>query len=505
MISGIISYINTRLETLGYFTKLHTLCEIVTKKSDDGESSFPAEYCTNGEYKSIDIDFHKGILYHRLASNITQDELEEKLGGCDQELQRTFPMRLVFVAPKNALNQNDNFIDLKILDNIRASITAANVKSIATALKLSNVEIRANEWTYNRDEILSDEYSEIEIDVPFDSILGRIDYDIILTGAASCFEYWDCDGDTTEISFCSPVKIYNSGGDVVATIDSGGFYTLAPPSACDAASISNSDSSYNATVASGGALIIPDETIANSDASFSVTKPSKKDYVLPNISVTDTDGVVNPNYPSAKNYACTQISVLSCTQLNAGLSKSQINAINKRIPFRTGQSVSYLTGDDFYYNLGFGTNFTTLPCNNTFGNTNRFTDSVGGQVYGAGNGSLPNYVIDHGTGLGWSLVGATTKDWATSLSEAESKSENGFTDWRLPNISELMSICNYSLASANILNYAPFSISGSGFWTSTTFAAVTTFAFYQDDGRLLYSLKTVSASRRWIACRTHYT
>ena len=48
---------------------------------------------------------------------------------------------------------------------------------------------------------------------------------------------------------------------------------------------------------------------------------------------------------------------------------------------KTGQTTSYRTGDDGDLEAGRNVDFTTLAENNPFGNTNRFTDELGGQTY----------------------------------------------------------------------------------------------------------------------------
>jgi hypothetical protein len=48
---------------------------------------------------------------------------------------------------------------------------------------------------------------------------------------------------------------------------------------------------------------------------------------------------------------------------------------------KTGQTTSYRTGDDGNIQAGRATSFSVLAENNPFGNTNRFTDELGGQTY----------------------------------------------------------------------------------------------------------------------------
>ena len=134
---------------------------------------------------------------------------------------------------------------------------------------------------------------------------------------------------------------------------------------------------------------------------------------------------------------------------------------------KTGQTTSYRTGDDGDIEAGRATSFTVLASNNPFGNTNRFTDELGGSTY-TNNIRIDWSTYDGSTVLGYYQLSTSLLytwnqaiDWAVALSTA------GFTSgWRIPNINELMNIMNWGL-SAN-LNYAPFSLATLSHWTSTT-------------------------------------
>jgi len=145
---------------------------------------------------------------------------------------------------------------------------------------------------------------------------------------------------------------------------------------------------------------------------------------------------------------------------------------NSANPYKTGQTTSYATGDDGDLERGRGSDFTTLEFNNPFGNTNRFTDTLGGQTYGNDiviDWSTTNYIAE--TVLGWYRLPTNSNvQWANAITAAEAATYSGYTDWHLPNYRELVSITNMEVGSG--LNYSPFSISGSncnnGLWTSTT-------------------------------------
>lgn len=191
-------------------------------------------------------------------------------------------------------------------------------------------------------------------------------------------------------------------------------------------------------------------------------------------------------------------------------------------PMPTGQTTSYATGDDAYYwtNLWqplFAStivgmrpqlaSFTTLISNNSFGNTNRFTDSVGGQTYSN------NYLIDHYTGLGWYILVQSAANWANSIAAAEAFSTL-FSDWFVPNQNQQASIANFSLSDP--LNFAPFNLASTSIkplWASTTSPAKTTFAncfFYAytvasdefSGGR--WGRGKTDATVEYLLCRKHF-
>jgi hypothetical protein len=123
---------------------------------------------------------------------------------------------------------------------------------------------------------------------------------------------------------------------------------------------------------------------------------------------------------------------------------------------KTGQTTSYRTGDDGDIEAGRATSFTVLSGNNPFGNTNRFTDELGGQTY------TNNIAIDWSTYNGVNVLGykrtatdTTSGGWNNAVDTCLAISIGTFTSgWRLANINEWNSIINRELASP--LGYAPF-------------------------------------------------
>jgi len=226
---------------------------------------------------------------------------------------------------------------------------------------------------------------------------------------------------------------------------------------CADARVKNSNGSYDTIVGSGGFLALPDITVTDSDGS-TFTAPA----------VTDV--------------TCTP----AVAPIGALLTK-------------TGQTTSFRTGDDGDLEAGRATSFTVLSGNNPFGNTNRFTDELGRQTYA--NRIAIDWSTFNGTNvLGYYYtIGASDVTWNAAIDAAAALSVGGFTSgWRLPNIHEMLSICNYQLT--QLLNYSPFNVTNT-LWLSTTYAASTTLAYTLSGSWINLSGKS-GAAGRWMAIRT---
>jgi hypothetical protein len=172
---------------------------------------------------------------------------------------------------------------------------------------------------------------------------------------------------------------------------------------------------------------------------------------------------------------------------------------------RTGQTTSYRTGDDADTRAeGRAVDFFTLASNNPFGNTDRFTDELGGSTY------ANDIVIDWSTFDGTTVLGWRRTDngvnitWNNAIDGALAVSIGSFTTgWRLPNWLELNSLADHETSA---LRHGPFSgLSLNFFWSATTHRLQSTSnALTLRSNTLLpgSTSKTTSTGMRYIPCRT---
>jgi len=175
---------------------------------------------------------------------------------------------------------------------------------------------------------------------------------------------------------------------------------------------------------------------------------------------------------------------------------------------KTNQTISYRTGDDGDLQKGREVDFYTLSSNNPFGNTNRFTDELGGSTY------ANDIVIDwstydniEGTVLGYRRTSNSSNvNWETAIDQCLLVSIGKFTSgWRLPNRAEIFNIVVHEGGTFNYpLNYPPFNISlATIFWSGTTYASNSSQAFtLTNNASATLSGGIKTGNGRYFPCRT---
>lgn len=150
----------------------------------------------------------------------------------------------------------------------------------------------------------------------------------------------------------------------------------------------------------------------------------------------------------------------------------------------------------------------TLAYDNEFGNTNQFTNSLGGSVYDGSDGSLIGYSIDHITGYGWYDGGLSSTDWYDDLADAlgtdfgGSNATLGFTDWFMGSSQQLETLLELGVWVA--FASAP-TISGN-YVTSTTYPLNSdrVYTIFNSPSFTTEVKTAINATRRIGYCRKHF-
>lgn len=263
--------------------------------------------------------------------------------------------------------------------------------------------------------------------------------------------------------------------------------------------ITNSVGTLKYTKDAGDTQAIPKYTVYKSNGvTVYTTNEFDVNTTLANVAITDAIGG-NTTKEAGESYTCASMNTATCAQLNSTLTDAQRQLIIRVNSTKTGQTTSFRTGDDGDLELGRYASFSTLNCNNPFGNTNRFTDTAGGQTY------ANDIVLDWSTMKMWYRVVFTGKTWNNAIDEPQVSAQGGFSGWMLPNVNQMVVILNWS-SSGGLLNYSPFNVaigtSTTRIWTSTTVAATTTAAYTVSETFLIASTTKTTGTGRYIMCRT---
>ena len=144
---------------------------------------------------------------------------------------------------------------------------------------------------------------------------------------------------------------------------------------------------------------------------------------------------------------------------------------------KTGQTISYTTGDDGYYQAGVNHSYT--------------------------RDDYKEIVSDNITKLQWqdnSDASSITKTWADANTYCENLSLGGFTDWKLPSISELQTIVDDGKYYPSV-NSIFKNISSGYYWSSTANAYYSDYAwvvYFHNGGYTSYYYKYYSGYVRCV-------
>ena len=404
---------------------------------------------------------------------------------------------------------------------IMAALNFENVKEYRTTLNASGIWCEAGRGNQNSDEIFREEYGEDR---------GITDTLLAFEVAMTIQSDVDCSLDTCNdiANFCpslQQVLADNDPADIEAALEANNQLDAVCGEGCDLNTLV--DESTDAQVATAIELAGKEVTILDNLFALSGVTPAdiysaaaaegQIDGIVPLLSDDELDNLITAqlNYVTSI-LTSVQIQLLSDGQLD-NLTQAQLNGLVPNMGatqwalLSSGQKaaiISILTGcevstslpqaqkNDVNYrsSLPFS---SILSCNNIFGNTNRFTDELGGQTY------TNNIVIDHLLNLYVYRLPQTSATHANAIINAAALNVGGVSGWRLPTAKEIMQLWQDTFG--NKLNYAPINYSASAnHWTATDGATSAQAQTYNPNAPSL-STTSKAGSNIYLAVKTYLT
>ncbi len=197
-----------------------------------------------------------------------------------------------------------------------------------------------------------------------------------------------------------------------------------------------------------GSLVITPAPTPNQTLSATTTVVKAGVYAATNLAQVDTDLIAGNIVTNI-----TIFGIVGVANTNGGGGSAFPAPVQK-----SAQTTSYATGDDGDLEKGVA-----------FPNP-RFTVQAN-----------TNCVLDNLTGLIWARNANQfgQVNWATALSDCNDLDYGGKTDWRLPNLKELLSLIDCANSGPALPSDNPFAgVQSVNYWSSTSYADYTDFAWY---------------------------
>ena len=190
---------NDRIDALDIFEVIHPLCHQVQRNAIDEETKqvtdtievFPALYVSNGEFDNVLWDSQKSVCYLRRNGVVNIEENEEYEVGCEKGIIRTFPIKIVGLI--YGCDTDDSYRDEKQVENIIHAIQYKDNKALDIALDLESIRVKIINYNVNRYEVVANEFQNVELTVPFESIIFELNIEIIIESETDCWESFDCE------------------------------------------------------------------------------------------------------------------------------------------------------------------------------------------------------------------------------------------------------------------------------------------------------------------------
>jgi len=268
MLNHIITYLNTRLATTGYFT---TMFEFVELKPQKDKPVAPMAYCNNEWIDVSNFDKANGTSYIRLRSAISITEKNNTHVSGETLLNISYPLRVVGVVKNSHLLDNNSFRSINLAQDIAMAMTNTGAIQLNTSLKSRSVDILVSSLNVDAVSVMREEMPAVS--ERYEYTIVAVDINVNVEISQDCYE--DTCGNT--VTSCSALNAaltqqekntcilptYDFSNDEVFNSLSDTQEDDLTDRLCGAvgdANVQNSTGSYDVDVACSGSLVLPDNT-----------------------------------------------------------------------------------------------------------------------------------------------------------------------------------------------------------------------------------------------------
>lgn len=248
MIKDCITYLNAKLDSLGYFNDIICLAEKIEREG----RFYPAIYVGN-EYKEINLDVNGSVCYWRKSGDVNITEQENITLSKNIQYEMNVPLKLICFLEKGVYANDQYFAD-NLASEIMSYLTTNN-SALKIATKAKKVSVVATSYKTDSREVGSEEYNNIDFEARYTHAYFSIDFELKIVTNNQC--YADICADVP-VNF-GYVSIYDGSGTLLEKVACGGTYICSGGDCADA-TVENSDATYSSAVASGATLVLPDTT-----------------------------------------------------------------------------------------------------------------------------------------------------------------------------------------------------------------------------------------------------
>lgn len=186
MFKPAIDYLNTKIETTGFFNEVNCLAEKIEREG----KTYPA-LCLGTEFKSINLDLKGSFSYWRKNGDVTISEEENLTGACSIQYNTTIPLKLVGFMRKDNPYNDCYFTDSIVMELI--STLTTNNSALKGLMKAKSVRVSATKYVTDPISVANEEYSDNQFEARYSHAYFSIDFNLNIISNQNCFNNI-CDG-----------------------------------------------------------------------------------------------------------------------------------------------------------------------------------------------------------------------------------------------------------------------------------------------------------------------